>query len=51
LTEEEIIKFIKSGGLCKEFGCTMERVSYFQNPEDSNMEFKCKYCKRQVWAV
>jgi len=50
LTEEEFISFMKSGNFCKEFGCQMERIGYYQNPEDTTAEFKCKYCKRQMFG-
>jgi len=46
LTEEELIKFIKEGRMCKEFGCTMERL-YYNGGSDSNMNLKCKYCGRE----
>jgi len=49
MTTEEIISFMKSGDMCKEFGCTMERINY-QGGIDGYMSLKCKYCKRDAWA-
>ncbi len=48
--EEEIIQSIKDGLLCRAFGCIMERVNYYQDANDKSMNFKCKYCKREIWA-
>jgi len=49
MTEEEIINFIKNGGMCREFGCTMERL-YYNGGVDSYMNLKCKYCRKEASA-
>ena len=49
LDQEELIQFIKNGGMCEAFGCTMERINY-QGGTDGYMNLKCKYCKRDSYA-
>jgi len=49
MTNEEIISFMKNGDMCREFGCTMERV-YYNGGTDSYFSFKCKYCKKEAYA-
>lgn len=49
MTEEEIINFIKNGGMCREFGCTMERL-YQSSNTDNYMTLKCKYCGKDSMA-
>lgn len=47
MTNEEIISFMKNGDMCREFGCTMERL--FKNSNiDSYMNLKCKYCGKEA---
>ncbi len=49
MSEEELIKLIRDGALCKAFGCTMERL--FKNSNiDSYMNLKCKYCGKEAFA-
>lgn len=49
MTNEEIINFMKNGDMCKEFGCTMERL-YQSSNIDSYMSLKCKYCGKDAGA-
>ena len=46
---EEIVSFMRNGDMCREFGCTMERLNY-QGGTDSYMNLKCKYCKKEVYT-
>ena len=49
MIEDELIPFIRNGGMCREFGCTMERL--YQNSNiDSYMNLKCKYCGKDASA-
>jgi len=47
LDHKELILFIKQGGLCEEFGHTLEKKEYY--PEDNAAKFKCKFCKHEEW--
>ena len=50
LEEDEFISFVKNGGMCKAFGCTMERL-YQSSNLDSYMSLKCKYCGKDTGAT
>jgi len=50
MNEEEIISFIKEGGMCKSFGCTVERL-YYNGGLDNYMTLKCKYCGKEQYVT
>jgi len=49
MDEEELVKFVKEGVMCRAFGCTMERL-YQSSNTDSYMSLKCKYCGKDSGA-
>jgi len=49
MTNEEIITFMRNGDMCREFGCTMEKVNWM-GATDSYFAFKCKYCRKEAYA-